>query len=477
MKLYNTHNIVYNSGKRKSKSLDYEYDEATYDIASGIMHTSKSRNLEKADVRFYNSRQLHEKNNYFLDFSTHEDYIDGYQEKKNHYRHHRHQNSLPEADQLTKRECFETDRRDNISERGINDMNLHDIKAFPDLIDLESEELKKMYWQNVLTQSTKNKRNGDKLKKEPMKIKVGEFHPHQNNSNNNINNGSFKHNGKNKNGSSKNGKHKGHKSKETSKAPKGEEISSKNILNCKRFSGGMYVKIFCGHGLKTVRRTILRDLYCVLSVDGDSKARTAAKTGAINFDWDENFEIELSNSHTINFSIYSWDPVARQRLCYTAQLIIEDFISIHGNQRRLAMKLQPSGTLYVELIYRNLGDKFSRVPVPAENAIFGVVIDDLIAREALINTSNGNASGGLSRVPRSVRACVYEIELRGLDSMGIYRLSGSYDSLNKLKKKIECHYNGSARGGRDEEGISWNGNSFEELLSATNVPDVNIVAG
>ena len=452
--------------------MDHDFDEGTYELSSGVFTASKSKTLEKANGHFYDS---HNRNTHSFDLSSYQapsHQVDLHSDMK---RRHRHQNSLPEADRLMGTEQLETDRRDNISESGINDMNLDEMGVYPELLDPDSKEFQQMYGQNLPKEHNNKKINGEKLKTEPMKIKVGEFHPHQNDDGDHL---SSKHNGKNKCGT-KNGKHKNNKNKHIleKEALKNKIEENKRALdyqNLDTFSGSMYVKIFCGHGLKSPRRTVLRDLYCVLSVDGESKARTAAKTGAINFDWDEDFEIDLSDSHTVNFSIYSWDPVARQRLCYTAQLIIEDFIFIHGHERRLAMKLQPSGTLYVELKYRNMAEKFTRVPIPAENAIFGAVLDDLIARETSIYVKNGSNAGSLSRVPRFVRACVYEVELRGLDSMGIYRLSGSYTRLNKLKQKLEEHYNGSGKGA---DNLAWNGNEFENILSANSVPDINIVAG
>ena len=65
------------------------------------------------------------------------------------------------------------------------------------------------------------------------------------------------------------------------------------------------VHVYCGHGLRA-NPTSLRDLYCVVGVDGLNRARSAVQTGAINFDWDEMFDIDLLDAETVSFGVYSW---------------------------------------------------------------------------------------------------------------------------------------------------------------------------
>ena len=282
----------------------------------------------------------------------------------------------------------------------------------------------------------------DQLKEEPLRIRVEDFHPHS-------------------------AREVQKFSKRYVKDDDNKCFMESSDLEQKEegIEGLMYIKLFCGHGLKSSKRTIMRDLYCVISSDGINKARTATKTGALNFDWDEDFEVELDDAHLVGFSIYNWDPVARQKLCFIARLVISEFLSIHGNHRRLAMKLHPTGTLYVELLYKDLSQRFSRVLITAEDAIFGVYLDEIVSRErkGQITTLTGEVIASEvapigTRVPRIVRACVRQVELRGLDCVGIYRLCGSYDRLQKLKRDLE------------------RGSLNEELLSVDNIPDINVVA-
>lgn len=61
-------------------------------------------------------------------------------------------------------------------------------------------------------------------------------------------------------------------------------------------------------------------------------------------------------------------------------------------------------------------------------------------------------------VPRVLEKCCQAIELHGLDSMGIYRLSGTTSRVQRLKQSLD----------RDVEGT--------DLLSEENLTDINDIA-
>ena len=198
--------------------------------------------------------------------------------------------------------------------------------------------------------------------------------------------------------------------------------------------GLLLVHIFCGHGLKS-SRTALRDLYCVVEVDAVNKARTMIRTGAINFDWDEAFDVDLEAARKLSFLVYSWDPHTRHRLCFTGSVQI---VALVGGGRggggggsdderlRLAVRLEPKGILYVELSYRELAVALQRRPSMLRNAVFGVDLKELVVRErSVIN------------VPVLVQRCVEEVERRGLDHVGIYRLCGSARRKKQLRDEFE----------------------------------------
>lgn len=82
--------------------------------------------------------------------------------------------------------------------------------------------------------------------------------------------------------------------------------------------------------------------------------------------------------------------------------------------------MEPRGTIYLRLrytdphtLYRRRGLPNLRVP-----QLFGADLEAVVAREAKTNP-------GQAPVPIVLRRCVEEIERRGLDIIGLYRLCGS----------------------------------------------------
>ncbi|ELU03331.1 hypothetical protein CAPTEDRAFT_35861, partial [Capitella teleta] len=188
--------------------------------------------------------------------------------------------------------------------------------------------------------------------------------------------------------------------------------------------GQLAVHILCGHGLKS-SRTMLRDLYCVLEVDSVNKARTMIRTGAINFDWDEAFDVDIENAREMSFLIFSWDPNTRHRLCFSSTLGLQAFLQC-GISQKLALKLEPKGILYLEMVYKEPSVSLKRTPSVRKTAMFGVDLETIMRRE----------KSGLS-VPILVKRCIDEVEKRGLDHIGIYRLCGSARRKTQLKEEFE----------------------------------------
>ena len=210
--------------------------------------------------------------------------------------------------------------------------------------------------------------------------------------------------------------------------------------------GVLSLHIYCGHGLKS-SKTILRDLYCVVEVDSVNKARTMIRTGAINFDWDEAFDMELEGAQDISFLVYNWDPNARHRLCFTGKINLQRYLQQFGKVGMLALKLEPKGILYFRLVYREPAVTLQRKPSVHKQALFGVDLEMIIKREKT----------GLN-VPVLVRKCVEEVDKRGLDIVGIYRLCGSAKRKTKLRQEFES-------------------NPMGVDISAETVMDINVITG
>lgn len=222
-------------------------------------------------------------------------------------------------------------------------------------------------------------------------------------------------------------------------------------------SGLLLVHLLAGRGLRqsvvpSPRHQPYRDLYCVLECDRVHKARTVVRMGDHNFDWDETFELDLIDNRELDFLVYSWDPKFRHKLCYRASIDIA-FLFQTTFFHQLALKLEPRGTIYLKLRYTNHLKAFQRNPAPMSKltsrrpALFGIDIDATVSRE----------NSGFN-VPIVIKRCIDEIERRGLDIIGLYRLCGSATKKRTLRDSFE----------RNPRLVD---------LTPDNVPDINVITG
>lgn len=238
--------------------------------------------------------------------------------------------------------------------------------------------------------------------------------------------------------------------------------------------GVLSVHVYCGYGLR-IAPTVLRDLYCVVGVDSVNRARTAVQSGAVNFDWDELFDIDIIGARTVTFNVYNWSRGTKQKLYFTGTVDLSDYViatsaaasaAAAGDSgvrqpQRLALRLDPTGILYIELVHGDLSHAYRRSPAPsavASVAVFGVDIDDLVARERAsgLMATDGGRGGHHVDVPAVVRRCVDEVERRGLEAVGVYRLCCGTRRKRQLKAELEA----------DVTGVN---------LSSDRVPDINVV--
>jgi hypothetical protein len=242
-----------------------------------------------------------------------------------------------------------------------------------------------------------------------------------------------------------------------------------NVEDVGGLDGILSVHVYCGYGLR-IAPTILRDLYCVIGVDSVNRARTAVQSGAVNFDWDELFDVDVVGARTVTFNVYNWSRGTKQKLYFTGTVDLSDYVIATAaaaagdggvrQPQRLALRLEPTGVLYIELVHGDLSHAYRRSPAPsavASVAVFGVDLDDLVAREragGLMPADGGR--GQHVDVPAVVRRCVDEVERRGLEAVGVYRLCCGARRKRQLKAELEA----------DVAGVN---------LSSDRVPDINVV--
>ncbi|KAK8759813.1 hypothetical protein V5799_028920, partial [Amblyomma americanum] len=222
------------------------------------------------------------------------------------------------------------------------------------------------------------------------------------------------------------------------------EKESESVL-AGAFSGLLWLHLLGARGL---RGHGPRDLYCVIETDRAHKARTVVRSGDHSFDWDEVFELDLVDNTTVSFLLYSWDPQSRHKLCYKGTVHLLSALR-EAPSHSLALRLEPRGALYLKMRYRDPRHTFQRTPNYSGGGVFGAPLDALVSREK-------------GTVPLIVQRCVQQVENRGLDIVGIYRLCGSAVRKRMLREAIE-------------RSCSASGPHWKVDLSAEHVPDINVV--
>ncbi|XP_037028981.1 rho GTPase-activating protein 100F isoform X3 [Bradysia coprophila] len=234
----------------------------------------------------------------------------------------------------------------------------------------------------------------------------------------------------------------------------------KPVIDLEGISGMIWIHLVAGRGLRsapegtqTVQGSV-RDLYCVLECDRVHKARTVVRSGDLQFDWDESFELDLVSNKQLDVLVYSWDPQHRHKLCYRGAVSLSTVLR-QSPIHQLALKVEPRGTIYLRLRHTDPITLYRRRGLPSLKAgypqLFGADLDGVVTRESKIYP-------GQAPVPIVLRRCVEEIERRGLDIIGLYRLCGSATKKRLLREAFE-------RNCRAVE------------LSPDHVPDINVITG
>uniref|UniRef100_A0A3P8WE07 ABR activator of RhoGEF and GTPase n=1 Tax=Cynoglossus semilaevis TaxID=244447 RepID=A0A3P8WE07_CYNSE len=181
------------------------------------------------------------------------------------------------------------------------------------------------------------------------------------------------------------------------------------------------------------------NLYCTLEVDSYgyfvSKAKTRVFRDTAEPQWNEEFEIELEGSQHLRILCYE--------KCYDKNMLNKDDNEIVDKimgkgQVQLDPQTVQSKNWHMDVIEMNgikveFSMKFTsrdlslkRTPSKKQSGVFGVKINVVTKRER-------------SKVPYIVRQCIEEVEKRGIDEVGIYRISGVATDIQALKAAFDIN--------------------------------------
>ncbi|KAJ1093491.1 hypothetical protein NDU88_006591 [Pleurodeles waltl] len=181
------------------------------------------------------------------------------------------------------------------------------------------------------------------------------------------------------------------------------------------------------------------NLYCTLEVDSFgyfvNKAKTRVYRDTAQPNWNEEFEIELEGSQTLRILCYEKcynktkitkeDGETTDRIMGKGQLQLDPQTLPDRDWQRTVISM--SG-IDVKLSVKFSSREFSlkRMPSRKQTGVFGVKIAIVTKRER-------------SKVPYIVRQCVEEIERRGMEEVGIYRVSGVATDIQALKAAFDAN--------------------------------------
>ncbi|XP_030041975.1 active breakpoint cluster region-related protein isoform X2 [Microcaecilia unicolor] len=181
------------------------------------------------------------------------------------------------------------------------------------------------------------------------------------------------------------------------------------------------------------------NLYCTLEVDSFgyfvSKAKTRVFRDTTEPQWNEEFEIELEGSQSLRILCYE--------KCYDKSKLNKDNNEIVDKimgkgQIQLDPQTVQTKNWHMDVIEMNgikveFSMKFTsrdmslkRTPSKKQTGVFGVKISVVTKRER-------------SKVPYIVRQCVEEVEKRGIEEVGIYRISGVATDIQALKAAFDAN--------------------------------------
>ncbi|XP_042194304.1 active breakpoint cluster region-related protein isoform X2 [Callorhinchus milii] len=180
-------------------------------------------------------------------------------------------------------------------------------------------------------------------------------------------------------------------------------------------------------------------LYCTLEVDSFgyfvSKAKTRVFRDTNEPHWNEEFEIELEGSQSLRILCYekSYD---KSKLNKDDNEIVDKIMG--KGQVQLDSQMAQTRSWQTAVIEMNgieveLSMKFTsrdlslkRTPSKKQTGVFGVKISVVTKRER-------------SKVPYLVRQCIEEVEKRGIEEVGIYRISGVATDIQALKSAFDMN--------------------------------------
>ncbi|KAH9283354.1 Active breakpoint cluster region-related protein [Echinococcus granulosus] len=179
--------------------------------------------------------------------------------------------------------------------------------------------------------------------------------------------------------------------------------------------------------------------YVAIEVDFYGQFELVAKTKSINTKnprWDQTFIFEIETSQTICFTVFRQSVVFGQ----LELPLEEDQLDQKNASHSLKTNETTSEPVYLQtsILYNEREKSTARSRSTKQSDVFGQPLEEVLKRdqadrERLKKQIGGNKNYEELRVPVLVTACVEEIERRGLQEEGIYRICGAITTVSRLQ--------------------------------------------
>ena len=203
---------------------------------------------------------------------------------------------------------------------------------------------------------------------------------------------------------------------------KSDDLNSE--MKFTRAYSGM-LSVYVDKILGTEKKLRRSEFYCTIEIDDEFKASTTKRSCSPDqtITIDEQFDIEISHASEMTIYIFETGHEEKHNLSGSGVIFLEKVLST-STSRSIALALEGPGVLHLSLDYTEAVKYLKRTPSSRKRGVFGFNIVSTLDDEH--NT-----------IPKIVRKCVSEIEKRGMNIVGIYRVSGNAKKKRLLKAAFD----------------------------------------
>ncbi|XP_061162792.1 active breakpoint cluster region-related protein-like isoform X2 [Saccostrea echinata] len=168
------------------------------------------------------------------------------------------------------------------------------------------------------------------------------------------------------------------------------------------------------------------DTYVQLHLDSYGyffmQAKTRPCVNSIEPNWDQDFELELEGSQTLRILCYTVNREGEDELIGRSALeLSRAWLSSSFKEQKISMNTL---SLMISVRHTPATKTLKRSPSKIQGGLFGTKIGVVCNRER-------------KPIPSFVTACIKEVEARGMEEVGVYRISGVTSEIQRIKKAFD----------------------------------------